>query len=114
MIWISTKKDLSLFLLLTNLTPTKFLNCQYLKVSHDHLQGNADAGKDNKLEQAVQIKSDSKDTSVNKETKSSDATRLIKKLMMCRLNPVQSNDNEVKKETETQKDDNQGASADEG
>ena len=33
-----------------------------LKISHDHLQGNADAGKDKKLEQAVQIKSDSKDT----------------------------------------------------
>jgi len=73
-----------------------------LKVSHDHLQGNVNAGKDNKLEQAVQIKSDSKDTSVNKETKSSDATKGDQK----------TNDNEVKKNAEAQKDDNQGASAD--
>jgi FtsP/CotA-like multicopper oxidase with cupredoxin domain len=66
------------------------------------LQGNANAGKDNKLEQAVQIKSDSKDISVTKETKSSDATKGDQK----------TNDNEVKKNAEAQKDDNQGASAD--
>ena len=98
---------------MTNLTPTKFLNCQYLKVSHDHLQGNADAGKDNKLEQAVQIKSDSKDTSVNKETKSSDATKGDQKTDDVQVKSSTSNENEVKKKAETQKDDNQGASADE-
>jgi FtsP/CotA-like multicopper oxidase with cupredoxin domain len=83
-----------------------------LKVSHDHLQGNADAGKDKKLEQAVQIKSDSKDTSVNKETKSSDAAKGDQKTDDVQAKSSTSNENEVKKEAETQKDDNQGASAD--
>ncbi|MGA9910461.1 MAG: multicopper oxidase domain-containing protein, partial [Nitrososphaeraceae archaeon] len=83
-----------------------------LKVSHDHFQGNADAGKDKKLEQAVQIKSDSKDTSVNKETKSSDAAKGDQKTDDVQAKSSTSNENEVKKEAETQKDDNQGASAD--
>ena len=82
------------------------------KVSHDPLQGNADAGKDNKLEQAVQITSDSKDISVNKETKSSDGTKGDQKTDDVQVKSSTSNENEVKKEAETQKDDNQGASAD--
>ncbi len=83
-----------------------------LKVSHDHLQGNADAGKDKKLEQAVQIKSDSKDTSVNKETESSDAAKGDQKTDDVQVKSSISNENEVKKGVETQKDNNQGASAD--
>ena len=82
-----------------------------LKVSHDHLQGNDGAGKDNKLEQAVQIKSDIKDTSVDKETKSSDATKDDDN---GQVKSSTSNDNaDTKKGAETQKVDNQGASADE-
>ena len=38
-------------------------------------RSDGDVRKYNKLEQAVQIKSDSKDTSLNKETKSSDVTK---------------------------------------
>ena len=84
-----------------------------LKIGHDHLQGNGNAGKDNKLEQAVQIKSDSKDISVNKETKSSDVTKVDQKTVDKRVKSSTSKDNEVKKGGETQKDGNQGASADE-
>jgi len=85
-----------------------------LKVSHDHLQGNDGAGKDNKLEQAVQIKSDIKDTSVDKETKSSDATKDDQKTDNGQVKSSTSNDNaDTKKGAETQKVDNQGASADE-
>lgn len=85
-----------------------------LKVSHDHLQGNDGAGKDNKLEQAVQIKSDIKDTSVDKETKSSDATKDDQKTDNGQIKSSTSNDNaDAKKGSETQKVDNQGASADE-
>ena len=48
----------------------KILNLQVLKVSHDdHLQGEGDGGKDKQLKQAVQLKSDDKDTLVNKDTK---------------------------------------------
>jgi FtsP/CotA-like multicopper oxidase with cupredoxin domain len=84
-----------------------------LKVSHDHLKIDGDAGKDNKLEQAVQIKSDSKDNSVNKETKSSDATKEDQNTDDTQVKSSTSNDNEVKNEAETQKEDNQGASEDE-
>jgi len=85
-----------------------------LKVSHDHLQGNDGAGKDNKLEQAVQIKSDIKDTSVDKETKSSGATKDDQKTDNGQVKSSTSNDNaDAKKGAETQKVDNQGASADE-
>jgi len=84
-----------------------------LKVSHDHLQGNDGAGKDNKLEQAVQIKSDIKDTSVDKETKSSGATKDDQKTDNGQVKSSTSNDNaDAKKGAETQKVDNQGAAAD--
>ena len=76
------------------------------------MQGNADAGKDKTLEQAVQIKSDSKDTSVNKETRSSDTAKGDQKTDDVQVKSSTSNENEVKKEAETQKDENQGASAD--
>ena len=84
-----------------------------LKVSHDHLKSDGDAGKDNKLEQAAQIKSDSKDTSLNKETKSSDVTKEDQNTDDAQVKSSTSNDNEVKNEGETQKEDNQGASEDE-
>ena len=61
------------------------------------MQGNGNAGKDNKLEQAVQIKSDSKDISVNKETKSSDVTKVDQKTVDKRVKSSTSKDNEVKK-----------------
>lgn len=84
-----------------------------LKASDDHLHGKGDGGNDNKFEQAVQIKSDSKDTSVNKEEESSDATKVGQKTDDAQVKSSTSKDDEVKKEAETQKDDNQDASADE-
>ena len=67
-----------------------------LKVSHDHLQGN-----------------DGADTSVDKETKSSGATKDDQKTDNGQVKSSTSNDNaDTKKGAETQKVDNQGAAAD--
>ncbi len=77
------------------------------------MKSDGNAGKDNKLEQAVQIKSDSKDTSLNKETKSSDLSKEDQNTDDTQVKSSTSNDNEVKNEAETQKEDNQGASEDE-
>lgn len=85
-----------------------------LKVSHDHLQGNGDAGKDNKLKQTDQSQSDSQDTPANEETIPSDATKVGQKSDQVQVKSISSNnDKELKEGTEAQKDDNQDASADE-
>lgn len=80
-----------------------------LKVSDDHLHGNGDGGKDNKLEQAVQLESDSQDTSANEENNSPDGTKVDQKSDGDEVKLGISKDNEVKKEAEIQEDDNQGA-----
>jgi FtsP/CotA-like multicopper oxidase with cupredoxin domain len=85
-----------------------------LKVSHDHLQGNGDAGKDQKLEQTAHSKSDIQDTPADEETIPSDATKVDQKSDQVQVKSSSSNnDKEVKKGTEGQKDDNQDASAEE-
>ncbi len=85
-----------------------------LKVSHDHLQGNGDAGKDQKLEQTAHSKSDSQDTPADEGAIPSDATKVDQKSDQVQVESISSNnDKEVKEGTGAQKDDNQDASADE-
>ena len=84
-----------------------------LKVSHDdHLQGEGDGGKDKQLKQAVQLKSDDKDTLVNKDTKSSDENKATQNSEGVQDKSSTSKGNAVKKGIETQKEDGQGGSAD--
>jgi FtsP/CotA-like multicopper oxidase with cupredoxin domain len=89
-----------------------------LKVSHDdHLQGDGDkiqidGGKDKQLKQAVQLKSDDKNTLVNKDTKSSDENKATQNSERVQDKSSTSKGNAVKKGTEIQKGDTQGGSAD--
>jgi FtsP/CotA-like multicopper oxidase with cupredoxin domain len=84
-----------------------------LKVSHnDHLQGDNNGGKDKQLKQAVHLKSDDKDTLVNKDTKSSDGNVANQNSEGIQDKSSIFKGNEVKKGTETQKEDGQGGSAD--
>ena len=99
---------------MTNLTTTKFLNLQVLKISHDnHLQGDGEGLKDKQLKQAVQLKSDGKDSPVNRDAKSSNANKGDQNSNIVQDKSSSSKGDAVKKGTETQKNDNQGGSTNE-
>ena len=85
-----------------------------LKISHDnHLQGDGEGLKDKQLKQAVQLKSDGKDSPVNRDAKSSNANKGDQNSNIVQDKPSSSKGDAVKKGTETQKNDNQGGSTNE-
>lgn len=85
-----------------------------LKISHDnHLQGDGEGLKDKQLKQAVQLKSDGKDSPVNRDAKSSNANKGDQNSNIVQDKSSSSKGDAVKKGTETQKNDNQGGSTNE-